>query len=122
MTPFLRSCAAAEGVRVPHIVIVDECGCRRARAAAFVLEAWLEKQGVLTVVDWGPSAFWQKFIPCEVRCLHVCVLVAMSTLAPTHTHVPEGAHAHDASTGTQMHACKDCRSSGAAKPVVRGGR
>ena len=63
MTDFLRSSAE----QVPHIVIVDECGCRRARAAALVLEAWLDKQGVLATVDEGPSAFWQKFIPCEVQ-------------------------------------------------------
>ena len=63
MTDFLRSSAE----QVPHIVIVDECGCRRARAAALVLEAWLDKQGVLAIVDEGPSAFWQKFIPCEVQ-------------------------------------------------------
>lgn len=111
---------------VPHIVIVDECGCRRGTAAAFVLEAWLETVGVLAVVDWGPSAFWQSFIPCQVRRLHLCMLVAMSTLASTHTRALR-VRAHTGCihrhADARMQRCgSDCRSSSAAKPVVRGGR
>ena len=52
MIPYLRSSIDGGGqappAPVPHIVIVDEWGCRRARAAAFVLESCLEKRDVVT--------------------------------------------------------------------------
>ena len=57
----------ASGGETPRIFIIDECGCRRAKAAAMVLEAWLCAQGVEVDMDYGPSAFWSAFIQCEVR-------------------------------------------------------
>ena len=57
----------AEPGSIPHVVIVDECGCRRAVAAAKILEAWLEKAGVCVVWDPGCSKFWWSFVACEVE-------------------------------------------------------
>ena len=51
---------------MPHVVIVDECCCRRSIAAARLLEAWLEDRGVIVAVDERCGKFWQRFLACEV--------------------------------------------------------
>ena len=52
---------------VPHIVIMDESGCRRAVAAARIVEYVFERAGFVAVID-RPCLTWEgPMIPCQVR-------------------------------------------------------